>query len=386
MKKITILIALSCVIPLANAQKLYKCINMQGDVLFELETHYVWPFSDGLAKFKTTVVNNGKAEWRIGFVNEKGEVVIEAKYDSKKSSKYNFVDGVSWVKLPDQDGFFLIDKTGKRISEKTYEKVGKFHEGMCAVYEGLNMGFVNLKGEEIIPLKYTGDPWFYNGLVCLCLADAEVGKYGFMDKNGEVAIPFQYIQAGYSGFNNGECRVMINGKTNLIDTTGKVVFTPTLTSNMEGFSCGLAKAYTTPDRKGVGFFNRDNTCVIKPIYDRASSFENGKTIVQINDKYGVIDTLGNYIIPLKFDNILGDCGDSGYFLCEKDLVKYYYNCDGQYFTQHTVKRIKGRNNSNYYPFMDNNDKWGYLNADGSYYIKAQYDDADSFVEGKAWVY
>lgn len=110
------------------------------------------------------------------------------------------------------------------------------------------------------------------------------------------------------------------------------------------------------------------------------------TIVSIKEQYGVIDTLGKYVIPLKFDKIIGDCGQSGWFLCEKDLVKYYYNCEGKYFTQHPVKRIKQRKQSIYYPYMDNDEKWGYLNSDGSYHIEAMYEDADSFVEGKAWVY
>ena len=386
MKKSIVLVLAIFITTFLYSQKLYKCINEQGDVLFEFETHFVWPFSDGMAKFKTTVVENGKAYWRIGFVNDKGEVVIEPKYDSQKSIKYNFRDGVSWVKLPDSEGFFLINKTGKRIGDQTYEKVGSFHEGMCAVYKDLNMGFVNTKGELVIPIEYAGDPWFYEGLVCLCPAEGETENYGFLDKNGEVVIPFQFNQAGFSGFKNGECRVQINGKTNLIDKTGKVVFTPTLTNNMDAFSCGLAKAYTKPDRTGFGFFNRDNQWVVKPIYDRASVFENGRAIVSINDKYGVIDTLGNFIIPLKFDKIYGDCDDSGYFACELDLITYYYNCDGVYFSQHDVVKIMPHEESKYYPYKDSNDKWGYLNADGSYHIKAIYEKNDSFEEGKAWVY
>ncbi len=386
MKKLLILLTICGVAFTLYAQKNYQCINEQGDVLFEIETHYVWPFSDGMAKFKTSVVENGKAYWRIGFVNEKGEVVIKPKYESKKSTRCKFKEGVAWVRLPNQDNYFLIDKSGARVSENSYEKVGSFHEGMCAVYSDLNMGFVNTKGEEIIPIKYTGDPWFYEGFVCLCPADAEIEKYGFLNKQGEQVIPFKYNQAGYSGFKNGECRVMINGRTNLINTSGELVFTPSLTTNMEGFSCGLAKAYTKPDRSGVGFFNRNNEWVVKPIYDRSESFKNGVTIVSINDKYGVIDTLGNFIIPLKFDKILGGCDDSGYFSCEKDLATYYYNCQGEYFTQHPIKRLKACKNSNLYPYMDNDDKWGYLNADGSYFIQAKYEDVDSFEEGKAWVY
>ncbi|MDD4150186.1 MAG: WG repeat-containing protein [Bacteroidales bacterium] len=386
MRGVLVFVGLILMSYMSLGQIAYKCINEQGNVLFEFKTQYVWPFSDGMAKFKTLVDINGKLEWRIGFVNEKGDITIEPIYESLNFNKYNFVDGVSWVKLPEQEGFFIIDKTGKKITDKKYAKVGSFHEGMCAVFQGLKMGFVNTKGEEIIPINYNGSPRFQDGLVCLCIADSDVDKYGFLNKEGKLVIPFQLIQTGYSGFNGGECRIQVNGKTCLIDKTGKIVFTPELTKNMKDFSCGLAKAFIRPDRTGVGFFNRNNEWVIEPIYDKAVSFVNGKTIVSINDKCGVIDTLGNFVIPLKFDDISGDCGHVGWFACQKDLIIYYYNCNGMYFTQHNVLKIMHKNQSQYYPFKDSNEKWGYLNEDGSYHIRAQYESVESFVEGKAWVY
>lgn len=386
MKGLIVSVSLICMSYVSFGQKTYKCINEQGNVIFKFETYYVWPFSDDMAKFKTKVIINGKSEWRIGFINKNGDIAIEPIYESINLNKYNFIDGVSWVKLPEQKGFFLIDKTGKMILDKKYEKVGDFHEGMCAVYQGLKMGFINTEGEEVIPMKYYGSPRFHNGLVCLYIADAEVRKYGFLNKEGEVEIPFQFEQAGHSGFCKGECRVQVQGKTVLIDKTGEIIFKPILAKNMEDFSCGLAKAFIRPDRTGIGFFNRNNEWVIKPIYHKAVSFENGKTIVSINNKYGVIDTLGNFVIPLKFDNIYGDCGNVGYFACEKDMITYYYNCNGIYFTQHDVVKILPRNQSPYYPFKDSNEKWGYLNADGAYHISAQFESAEAFAEGKAWVY
>jgi hypothetical protein len=387
MKKILLLnLSLMLVVTILAQPKTHTCINTEGDTLFTFEAHYVWDFSDGMAKFKTVVTDNGERVWRIGFINDKGEVKVPAKYNSKYSISSKFKYGVAWVTDPDVKEFYLIDKEGNRVSEKTYEKVGSFNDSLCAVYEGYNMGFVNTKGEEIIPCEYVGDSWFYEGLVCVTKADSEVEAYGFLNKKGEVVIPFKFHQAGFSGFENGECRVQINGKTHLINHAGEVIFTPTLTNNMEGFSCGLAKAYTKPNRSGFGFFNRNNEWVVKPIYDRAYSFENGRSIVVLNDKYGVIDTAGNYIIALKWDKIFGDCAETGYYTCEKDNIRYYYNCDGEYFTNIPVKQLRQKRDSEYIPYMNESEKWGYLNTDGSIYIPAIYNDADSFIEGKAWVY
>ena len=45
------------------------------------------------------------------------------------------------------------------------------------------------------------------------------GKYGFIDKNGEIVIPCQYDQAW--AFVDGLARVKMNGRWGYIDTTGK---------------------------------------------------------------------------------------------------------------------------------------------------------------------
>ncbi len=386
MKTLFIVILLCILTSLVYSQKeIHTCINEDGEVLFEFQSNYVWSFSDDMAVFKTVVVENDENVWRVGFINTDGNVVIPAKYNSKYTAKYGYKYGVSWVCDPGAKEFYLINKKGERLTTKAYEKVGSFNDSVCAVYEGLNMGFIDITGKEIIPCDYVGDSWFYEGLVCLCPAEGEVEVYGFLNKNGEQVIPFKFVQAGYSGFRNGECRVQINGKTNLINHDGEVVFTPSLTNNMEGFTCGLAKAYSKPDRSGFGFFDRQNKWVVQPIYDRVNSFKGGRAVVSLNDKYGVVDTLGKYIIPLKFDNIYGDCRNAGYFACEKENITYYYNCDGQYFSNLIVKQLLPKKESKYYPYKNESDKWGFLNADGSIHIPAMYIDANSFVEGKAWV-
>ncbi len=369
-------------------KKVYSCIDESGTVLFNFETHYVWPFSNGMAMFKTTVldVEKNKMVWRIGFIDNKGNVVIEPIYDSKFATYYGFNSGVSWARKPGADDFELINKKGEVISEKSYEKVGSFNDGLCAVYEDLYMGFVDLNGTEVIPCIYVGDTWFYDGLVCVCIGDNEMEQYGFLNKKGEVAIPFEYNQAGFSGFQNGEARVQIKGKTNLINTSGEVVFTPDLTSNMENFSDGLALAYINQDRSGYGFFNRNNEWVVEPIYDNASSFENGRSIVEKDGKYGVIDTTGKFILPLKFENIYGDCKLHGLYNAVLDNISYYYNCEGYYFTKFDVKHISGRESGKYYPYKDLNDKMGYLNTDGTMHVEARYNNVEAFSEGMAWVY
>ncbi|MDD3860821.1 MAG: WG repeat-containing protein, partial [Bacteroidales bacterium] len=166
----------------------------------------------------------------------------------------------------------------------------------------------------------------------------------------------------------------------------EVVFTPLLTNNCDNFNDGLSLAYTKPDRSGFGFFNRNNQWVVEPIYDHVTSFKGGRAIVEKDGKLGVIDTTGNYIIPLEYVNIYGDCGSHGLLLAVKDNVSYFLNCDGKPFTDKDVKYIYGSNSGQLHPFTGSFGKMGYMKKDGSIFINAVYNNAEPFSEGKAWVY
>ena len=68
-----------------------------------------------------------------------------------------------------------IDKTGKVLPTKKYDKVGKFFDSdlkRCAVYQDGKMGFVDELGNEVIPCQYTGSSYFSEGLVSVALASS----------------------------------------------------------------------------------------------------------------------------------------------------------------------------------------------------------------------
>lgn len=365
--------AFLCISLFGTSQGLFQCINENGEVIFELAADFVHPFSDGVAVYK----RNGL----YGYVGLDGKLISAAKYE--KASDYS--EGVSWVKEPFSTGFILINKNQERLTSKTYEKHGICKEGMCAVYENEKLGFVRITGEETIPCKYIGAPYFSENKACVSLYDSKTEKYGFINPKGEMVIPFSYIQSGYSNFENGEARVKINGKTCLINEKGTVVFTPMLSQNLEGFSSGLSATYTKPNRTGWGFINRKNQWAIQPTYDHATSFKHGYSIVTKDKKKGVIDTLGNLIIPMIYDELYANPHSDGYFVCENSGKRVYLNAKGEKFTDLNIEYLLSSNGHSILPYKSTTGKMGFLNMDGTERIKAQYERANSFSEGKAWV-
>jgi len=55
------------------------------------------------------------------------------------------------------------------------------------------------------------------------------------------------------------------------------------------------------NKKGYyGFINRDGKVIVSPMYQEINNFTKPKTIVKSNNKYGIIDTKGEIIIPIEF--------------------------------------------------------------------------------------
>lgn len=369
---------------IATAQeKIYTCINEKGERLFSVKAKWVGSFYDGMAEVQKTVLTNGKSFYRYGFIDATGKQVIPCIYETVHSFSF----GVTWVKEPGVDGFYLINKKGERLTSNTWKKTGYFIEGFCEVYdEEGKMGFVNRKGELVIPIEYLGAS-FSEGFACVMPYHSKEEKYGFIDTTGKIVIPFQYKQAGTSSFENGECRVQINGVTCLINKKGEVVFKPTLTKNTMGFYNGLSASYTNyNNRSGWGFYNRKNEWVIKPQYDNAQSFENGFSVVEKTKKYGVIDTTGKIIIPIKYASLFGDTED-GWWGMETVLNgdKTYVKTDGTPFTKEPIKFLSPANGHSLFPYCDMNNKFGYLTRAGEIFIKAQFEQVYSFQEGKSWI-
>ncbi len=394
MRKVALLLILVFIGLTSQAKnKTWMCINELGETVFTIEAIFVSDFHNGLAVVhKNTLVNN---KWITGdgYVNTKGEIVVPCDLDKA----YDFNANVAWVKREGEDFYRLIDKSGKVLPTKKYDKVGKFFDSdlkRCAVYQDGKMGFVDELGNEVIPCQYTGASYFSEGLVSVALASSVKGEYGFINRDGEVVIPLEFIQAGTSSFHNGMARATVGGKTVLIDKKGNVVF-KTKNGNIQGVSYGLISVITKPNRGGWGWINFKDEFVVDPIYDHAINFnEDGYAVVEQDGLKGMMDTTGKMVLPMKYETIYCDISEDGYFcgVYPSKQVTSLANAEKDYFDANlnkisleNVKYLMGAKNGNRIVFANLEGKKGYMDRNYQIVIPPLFTKAKTFHEGLAWV-
>lgn len=272
--------------------------------------------SEGMVRIQKTI--NG--ETLYGFMNTKGEVVVDAKYNEVapfsnglaavyEYEKYDLELSPNWVVEAYKDHIGFIDRTGNLVIPMIYEQVGRFSEGRATVCKNKRWGVIDDNGNVIVPFQYTNS--FSLGICSNGLMSFQSnGKYGYLDKAGKVKISAVYDAAGQ--FVDGFAVVSKNGFYGMIDTTGKTVI-PFKYVRLGYFQEGMA-LYS--DESGwnckYGYINSKGEEVTPVMYNKAYDFSNGLAMVSvtderfsdpvIQDRYGFIDKNGNEVIPLKYSS------------------------------------------------------------------------------------
>lgn len=203
-------------------------INKSGKTIIPFEYKGGLDFSDGIALVEDDL--------GASYIDKSGEVVFFVDF-REYSHANSFHDGLALVVCREdtedeknwRKGY--INKEEKNVIPCEYARAHSFKEGIAAVAihnesGKLKWGYINTKGEVIIPFEYDGGNDanefgkmedvgdFSEGLAYVC----RNGKWGYIDKQGTVVIPIKYDIV--SNFSEGYAQVILNGKCGYIDTKG----------------------------------------------------------------------------------------------------------------------------------------------------------------------
>ncbi|TAL69056.1 MAG: WG repeat-containing protein [Bacteroidetes bacterium] len=159
----------------------YKCgfINKKGDVVIEYRYDEAGYFSEGLA----VIGINGK----YGYVNKKGEIAINPVFDYAMPFKE---DRAAVGKLDNsfRTHWGFIDKTGKATVTTLFDDALDFSEDLSAVKKDRKWGFVDKNGQYVIESKFSTAGSFVNGLAWA--SNKNTKEFGFIDKKGNFVLKF----------------------------------------------------------------------------------------------------------------------------------------------------------------------------------------------------
>ena len=188
----------------------FMVIDREGkEVTPPAPVYKIKDMKSGMAPFYTT-------EKKEGFVNSKGEIAIEAKFDGVGY----FHGDLAWARTSDGNVGY-INKTGQWVIKPQFEAVKDFPAGekLARVKKDGVWTYVNRSGEIVkLPLDQISD--FSEGLAYGRKGDL----VGFYDTNGAWVIQPQY--EAVRDFKNGYAAARKGDLWGVIDKTGEWVIQP----------------------------------------------------------------------------------------------------------------------------------------------------------------
>lgn len=225
-----------------------------------------------------------------GYADSEGNIAIEPVF---RYAEPFFQCGLAPVTASD-DRKGLIDKTGKYVVYPEWDYIN-YSEGtfICYKFEGNYFHVYDGTGALLFE-HYDYTEGFSEGL----MPSYNEFKRGYLDKNGDLAIPLYYTKLG--NFVNGIAEVAPSWTepSYYIDKYGNDL-TDTVSSGLRMFRDESTKLF--------GFMNDRGETVIPAAFSYATPFLNGYSIVKpaeaYDEKYGVIDTTGRYVLEPAFSGI-----------------------------------------------------------------------------------
>lgn len=322
-------------IPVKVGEK-WGYVDREGKYLINPQFENAGPFYDGWA-----VVQRESGEY--AFINTDGKVMNNAWYKGVT----HFSEGKAWV-VRENSAPTLIDTKGKELAVvKEAQTVYAFSEGLALATvqdekTGNTLcGYLDGKGKWSLRPQWNNAGWFSEGRAMVARVNEEknVWENGYIDKNGKLVIPYQFVYAepfkkdgtaivslnGKDGWMHGQinqdgqylitpqfgdlnsdgneltCRFAGSDKYGRCDSKGRIVVNPQFKGLGLFLGEKLAPASLGEDK--VGYIDRTGRFVINPQFDFGSAFADGMAIVSIDGKFGFINESGKYIVNPQFDGV-----------------------------------------------------------------------------------
>lgn len=318
---------------------LYGYIDESGEYRIQPAFDYAEPFFNGIAMVYIHA--------RPKFINKQGVVVLPEVYSSMR-----FIGNRKAVVSTFSGKWGIVDVPSRKLLADTiFRSIGPFVQGVSVVTWYFppgekplpQYGVIDSTGKIIVPAGiYSDIKQFHDGYSIVHLADEHDKTrllQGVIDINGRLLFKRSYELGNISGdFNNGLAQMTLyKYKANdprssfekaycgFINTKGEIVFQDTNCYTSTPFANGRAflrnyssEVYSLVDRS------------FKPLTPQyfdiipTEGFKDGYAIVKTSDGWGIIDTMGRFIVSPRPASIDRDGMIGNYFVHTTDSTGLLY--------------------------------------------------------------
>lgn len=261
----------------------YGLIDREGNVALRLEgCDSISSFREGLAYFSV--------DGHYGYMDQEGRIVIEPVYDDAGF----FYGGLAKVR---RGPFFgMVGKDGREVLLPEYNSIRREGTYIIAERDGLYYCFDRAGGE--LSLGAWDYAYEWNGMLLL----RRDGRYGLADESGKLIMEPVYEELTPI---SGKDLVIVrneNREYGILDYEGQVRV-PFMYQSIFGDDSGGLRV-TDRDTGKTGYLDGEDFSLRIPMdYDYIGSFVDGRAVVGLGEKYGVIRCDGTLELSPKYDRI-----------------------------------------------------------------------------------
>lgn len=338
----------------------YFLIDRSGNKLNAEAYEMVREFKDGRAAFNTGGIwKSGRlvgGKW--GFLDASAKQIIAPAYDYV----YDFADGKAKVRSGQRISW--VDKDGKETDPPLPGKKEKAFTIFCA--PGF-YGYIGLDGKFVIEPQYFAAKEFSEGLAAvmpLRASDMDCNDVPEVNKD-------EYVNAHY-GYSRMLNKLLSFDRDYSLDFDAETQIKAITDSIVKADSLA---AFAMLKRRLYGYADRTGNMVLPAKYEVALPFHNGRAYVLFREKWGVIDTKGNWIFAPVLE-----------WPDELSFVNFEYGNDGRQYYNYNFESAAGAFSFNegvgcIYKYG----YYGFIDTTGKIITAPVYDEVKPFVNGLAAV-
>jgi len=351
--------------------------------MFEFD--HVGDFENGLA-----VVFRGS---EVAVVDVNCEFVIPFRFDPRFFRDVGFSDGFIALYDAETSRFGYYNAHGEQVIDYRFVDARPFSEGLAAVrLDTVQWGFIDIVGDVVIPPAFLDARGLREGLAAVFHSKG----WGFVDSDGNMVVYPEYSHV--SDFEDGFATVYVweTQQFGFIDTYGNNIawfeYLPpgvwVYPMELPRFSDGLITFSLAMDDGQVlfGYMDTTGNVVISPMFNFTTRFSDGRAIVWVDERAGIIDISGDLVmLPVEMDRRIAPFseGRAAFTVGEwPNETVGFLDVYGNEIIAPVF--MQARDFSEGLAAVRTDDGWGFIDKYGNIVVATRFDAVTNFSEGFAW--